>query len=54
VAVPLTDLERRVFEVDAAEQLTPMATAYIRARGAGTAVIHQTFIFDTSLDLIPL
>jgi phosphoribosylaminoimidazolecarboxamide formyltransferase/IMP cyclohydrolase len=42
--VPLSDLERRVFEVDASEQLTPSAVAYIRARGADPMCSFGDFV----------
>ena len=34
VGKPLTDIDRRIYFVDEAEELTPIACAYIRARGA--------------------
>lgn len=44
VAVPLTDMERKVYEVDLQEQLTPIATAYIRARGADPMCSFGDFV----------
>ncbi|GAB5587854.1 bifunctional phosphoribosylaminoimidazolecarboxamide formyltransferase/IMP cyclohydrolase [Umbelopsis nana] len=34
VATPLTDVEKQVFQVEDLKELTPLATAYARARGA--------------------
>ena len=44
VAVPLTSLERTIFEVDANENLTPLATAYIRARGSDPMCSFGDFV----------
>ena len=44
VGLPLTEVERVVFEVDKDEQLTPLATAYIRARGSDPMCSFGDFV----------
>ena len=44
VALPLSDTERRMYFVPASKKLTPLATAYIRARGADRMASFGDFI----------
>ncbi|MBO4424341.1 MAG: phosphoribosylaminoimidazolecarboxamide formyltransferase [Spirochaetales bacterium] len=44
VALPLSDTERRMYFVPASKNLTPLATAYIRARGADRMASFGDFI----------
>ena len=44
VALPLDDTERRMYFVPASKMLTPLATAYIRARGADRMASFGDFI----------
>ena len=44
VALPLDDTERRMYFVPASRMLTPLATAYIRARGADRMASFGDFI----------
>ena len=44
VALPLDDTEKRMYFVSASKNLTPLATAYIRARGADRMASFGDFI----------
>ncbi len=44
VAVPLSETERKMYFVPASAELTPLATAYIRARGADRMASFGDFI----------
>ena len=44
LGVPLTAVERRAYEVDAAAELTPLATAYVRARQADPLCSFGDFV----------
>ena len=44
VALPLSDTERRMYFVPSSKKLTPLATAYIRARGADRMASFGDFI----------
>ncbi|MDD7009091.1 MAG: phosphoribosylaminoimidazolecarboxamide formyltransferase, partial [Spirochaetales bacterium] len=44
IAVPLTDKERKMYFVSAKTELSPLATAYIRARGADRMSSFGDFI----------
>ncbi|MCQ2411669.1 MAG: phosphoribosylaminoimidazolecarboxamide formyltransferase [Sphaerochaetaceae bacterium] len=44
VAVPLSDVERKMYFISAKKNLTPLATAYIRARGADRMASFGDFI----------
>ena len=44
VSVPLTDAERRMYFIPKSKELTPLATAYIRARGADRMASFGDFV----------
>ena len=44
VAVPLSDVERKMYFIPASKELSPLATAYIRARGADRMASFGDFI----------
>ena len=44
VSIPLSDVERKMYFVPASKEITPLATAYIRARGADRMASFGDFI----------
>ena len=44
VAIPLSDVERKMYFIPASKELSPLATAYIRARGADRMASFGDFI----------